>query len=80
MVVVKEKNGKGAEEEAGEEESLLGEGEGVEIGKGAREVVRGEEEEAQAPLLEPEVAGKGADEAREFGGVEAQQCSHYHCF
>jgi len=50
---VLEELGEGAEEEAGEEECLLGEGEGVEVGEGVGEVEWGEEE-GEAAVLEVE--------------------------
>lgn len=53
------------EEEAGEEEGLLGEGEGVEVGEGTGEMEWRKEEEGEAAALEAEIGGKGAGEIGE---------------
>lgn len=75
----REELGERAEEEAGEEEGLLGEGEGVEVGESAGEVEWGEEEEGEAAVLETEVGGEGGGEGGEVVGVEVDQGCH-DCF
>lgn len=64
------------EEEASEEEGLLGEGEGVEASESEREVWRREEEEDEAGANEAVIGGEGGDQGGEGEGRVGEESRH----